>query len=283
MPRTKGAPDLSEFLRGRIVGQREGGLSQRKIAGNLSIPLSTVNRVIVQFTREDKVCSKSHPGRPGPLKEPCVLWKEMLMRILGAKPLTLQHNLVSVPEQLSGYLHKLGYYGRAARRKPLLPPANIKRTIDGAREMVDRPMTFWTNIIFSDESRFTLFPDSRLPQEEFDLKRLQSTVKHGGFSVMVWGAIWSDGRSDLVECEANINSAKYVSILQEGLLPIFSSGKMNKVYSLFVEVGAPGLGRHNIGWAKIGLIYFHGQVYPRIWTQLKIFGHIRPEPSQKEK
>ena len=42
-----------------------------------------------------------------------------------------------------------------------------------------------------------------------------------------------------MECKGNINSAKYVSILQEGLLPIFSSGKMNKFESLFMENGAP--------------------------------------------
>ena len=63
-------------------------------------------------------------------------------------------------------------------------------------------------------------------------------MKHGVFSVMVWGAIWSDGRLDLVECKANITPAKYVSILHEGLLPILSSGKMNKVISLFMEDGA---------------------------------------------
>ena len=56
---------------------------------------------------------------------------------------------------------------------------------------------------------------------------------------MEWGAIWSESPSDLVECEGNINSAKYVSILQEGLLPIFSSGKMNKFDLLFMEDGAP--------------------------------------------
>ena len=61
---------------------------------------------------------------------------------------------------------------------------------------------------------------------KFDLKRLQ-LVKHGDFLVMVWGAIWSDGRSELVKCERNINSAKYVSIIQKGLLPIFSSDRMS--------------------------------------------------------
>ena len=54
---------------------------------------------------------------------------------------------------------------------------------------------------------------------------------------MVWGAMWNDGHSDLVECEANINSTKYVSTLHEGLLPIFSSSKINKVNSLFMEDG----------------------------------------------
>ena len=96
---------------------------------------------------------------------------------------------VVCPRTAVKYVHiwASSYYGRAARNKPLLRPANIKRRKDWAHEMVKRPLTFWTNIIFSDESRFALFPDSgrvwvwRLPQQEFDLKRLQQTVKHGVF------------------------------------------------------------------------------------------------------
>ena len=56
---------------------------------------------------------------------------------------------------------------------------------------------------------------------------------------MVWGAIWSNGRSELVECQGNISSVNCVSILQEGLLPIVPNGRMIKHESLFMEDGVP--------------------------------------------
>ena len=79
----------------------------------------------------------------------------------------------------------------------------------------------------------------RSPDQEFWMNQLQPTVKHGIFSVMVWSVIWHDGVSELMVCEGHINSAKYIEILKEGLLPIFASSHVDKNHHLFMEDGAP--------------------------------------------
>ena len=96
-------------------------------------------------------------------------------------------------------------------------------------------------MIFSDESQFSLSSNSSsvlvrgLNNQDYDIKRFQPTVKDGGYSVVAWGAIWSDCRSELVDCQGSITYTKYVSVLQEGLLPIFPSGRMIMIESLFME------------------------------------------------
>ena len=165
------------------------------------------------------------------------------------------------PRTVVRYLHALGYRGRAARRKPLLRPFNIERRKQWGSEMISKPLEFWDTVVFSDESRFAQFSDSgriwvwRLPSQEFSLRHLQPTVKFGGFSVMVWGAIWTAGRSELVVCDRNVNAEKYISILDQGLLPAFHSGKLCRrsiTFSCKMELPAILRKRQRIGWQKKG-------------------------------
>ena len=60
----------------------------------------------------------------------------------------------------------------------------------------------------------------RLNNEEFNITRLQPTVKHGVYSVMVLGAIRNVARSELVECQGNITSVKYVPYFEKASFAI---------------------------------------------------------------
>lgn len=46
--------ELTDFTRGRIVGQLEGFKSQLEFSARLNDPLSTVNRLIMQLKRDKK-------------------------------------------------------------------------------------------------------------------------------------------------------------------------------------------------------------------------------------
>ena len=45
---------------------------------------------------------------------------------------------------------------------------------------------------------------------------------------MIWGAIWTAGRSEFVVCDGNVIAEKYINILEQGLLPAFHSGKLRR-------------------------------------------------------
>ncbi|KAK9739595.1 hypothetical protein QE152_g8909 [Popillia japonica] len=114
-----------------------------------------------------------------------------------------------------------------------------------ATEMQTEPEDFWRSVIFSDESRYCQFSDSgrtwvwRRSSQQLEAKFLQQTVKYGGTNIMVWGAIWYGGRSELIICEGNINAAKYIEILRQGPLPIFDNAILSKENAIFMEDGAP--------------------------------------------
>jgi len=140
---------------------------------------------------------------------------------------------------------------------PLLREEDAAKRLAWAKERKDWTDDDWVKVIWTDEcsvergtgkSRKWVF---RTPVDKWKKENIQAVPKGKDVSVMVWGAFWGGGRSNLNQMERdplgkkNGYSAKsYVKILDDNLLGIWTSGL------IFMHDNAP---IHNAGAAKLWL------------------------------
>ena len=83
--------------------------------------------------------------------------------------------------------------------------------------------SYWDDVIFTDESKFNIFGSDRKikvwrkPNTELERKHPNSTVKHGGGHLMVWGCFSKNGAGALVFIEGNTDTDMYIDILKKNL------------------------------------------------------------------
>ena len=86
----------------------------------------------------------------------------------------------------------------------------------------------WSRVIFSDECRIELHPQTReyvrrrVGTNKFNEKYINQTRKFSA-SLMLWGAIRSDGRRVLLRCNKNVDQWYYQSLLNQGLPSIYTT------------------------------------------------------------
>ena len=134
-------------------------------------------------------------------------------------------------------LKKYGLLGRVSTKKPMLTKRHLLARKTWCQNYSKWTIDDWSNVIFTDECRIELhssrFRFVRRPiNMRFGSRYTTKTVKYGGRSLMIWGAIKSDGQRMLIRCDSNINSSEYQKILREGLFPIYNS------HNILVQDGA---------------------------------------------
>ncbi|GFS56330.1 transposable element Tcb1 transposase [Trichonephila clavipes] len=189
---------LTDFDRGRIIGLREAGWSNRRIGRHLGRSDMVVARCSQQWITEGRVYRRG--GHPVPSRE------------------TIRRRLTEV-----GLRSR-----RPLRRLPLTPHYRQCR-LDSCRPRATWSVTDWRRVIFSDESRFSLSADDhrtrvwrRTGQRSdpaFIVER-HTAISQG---VTVWGAISWDTRSSLVVLQGTLTARRYVDdILTPIVLPMLS-------------------------------------------------------------
>lgn len=147
---------------------------------------------------------------------------------------------------------------------------DIKWRNNWATERVKRPLALWVTVIFSDECRFAVFLDS-FPEgvwrtdQEFDVKRLQVTMKCGGFSVITWsnleqwsieaGGMWMKHLSLCPYCRKGFSQHYAVLTLLKETLYSWNMGLFTskRTHDLMIENGTKNL--HGLSIHQIKMLH----------------------------
>ena len=122
-------------------------------------------------------------------------------------------------------LHEHGYYRRVVKKHTTISAKNrLTRRAFSRSHLHWTVERDWSRVIFSDETQMVIGKDKRVyvwrkNEEKWKPRCLgvyqDKTVPQ--LSVMFWGCICFEGVGTLVPVEGNINSAKYIEILDANL------------------------------------------------------------------
>lgn len=262
--------ELSDGSKDQIVSLFQQGISLHQIGKRLKIPYSTVQFIVKKF-RTSSTDNLKRSGRPKSLSERDV---RTLVKIVSKNPKTSAPELAThlasslgkivTPQTVRNRLHRQGYKARTPRNKPYISKINRQKRLEFAKANANKPMEFWRNVLFTDESKFNIFGSDgrklvwRKPNTELDPQNTNSTVKHGGGHVMIWGSMSSAGVGELAVIDGIMNADKYIDILRCNLAKSVQKLGIENSY-FFQQDNDP---KHTAHKTKEWLLYNARKVFP---------------------
>lgn len=202
--------DLAESVAWRAIGRLEAGQTQSVVAEALGVCQSVISRLWNRFLETGNVRRRSGQGRT-----PATTQNEDRYLTLTARrhrtmnaTLLQQHLQRATGTRVStqtvrNRLHHVGLYARR-------PMACVSLTVDQraarrrwAQEHLSWGRDEWSNVLFTDESRFSVQPDNRRiliwrePGTRNNPAFVHESVRFGGGGVTLWAGISINGRTDL--------------------------------------------------------------------------------------
>ena len=191
------------------------GYKDAKVLAKMtSTPLSTVRRDLEKLRRGQTLNRKKGSGRPFKLNAD---EKRRLIQLARRDDLRTSRDIQIemmkrgsnrvCPRTVRNYLNRAGYYSMVPKLRPMI---TMNHKVKRLKWCQDHKKTRWYNWVFSDESAFQLYRNKR---GRWAKKRPTQGKPKFGPSIMVWGAISSKGKSDLIIIHGTINSERYQEIL----------------------------------------------------------------------
>ena len=213
---------LSDVDRGRALAWFQDGVSKREVSRRLQVSISVIVRLIQRFTATGRVQERPRSGRPRSTnaREDRLIERHALQtRASSSNIIRRQFRVatnINISQQtIRNRLHAFNLRSRRPAVRLRLTPAHRAARRDFCRRHVRWTRRQWSQVLFSDESRFTMnHNDGRLkvwrrPGERFIDATVQEKVAFGGGSVMVWGAFSLHHRTPLYHVQGNLTALRY--------------------------------------------------------------------------
>jgi transposase len=224
-------PRVPLYKREIAVLYLSDGYTASEIALLLKISRGAVRNILEKHMQGFHIADKPRSGRPQLLSERAERSIVIASKKHPFKSAREIRDAVGLQSTISvstakRVLRRNNLFGRISAPKPSLTPIQKKKRLRWCQQHLNSDASFWSRVIFSDESPFELKPQNKKIVRRPKGKRLHSKYISGTskFSpkIMVWGAIRSDGTRVLERCLGNVNAMEYQRILNVALPSIYT-------------------------------------------------------------
>lgn len=240
--------ELSTEQKNIIVDLSRKEYSGRKIAEILDLKARTVQNFLKRFKDRESIENAPRTGRPKKSSER--LQRTLLRVVRENRRATLSDITTKVnntglltlsSRTVRRRLFESGFKRRPVTKKITIGPRNREKRLRYCRTKLHwNVQENWSRIIFSDETKIEIGNDSKVYVWRRSDERFHSdcvgvvpnadlTVK---CSAMFWGCISYFGVGTLTQVDGNINSEKYISVLDANLWPVVARHFSNLPWTL---------------------------------------------------
>lgn len=221
-------PRLGEYQRNQAIGMLRAGAMVNEVARHFLCSRQTIHNLSTRYNTTGSVRDRPRPGQrrvTSQRDDRNIRLTHLRDRFL---PATVTARRLGVTAQTIRNRLRQSHLTIRARRPytgQILTARHRAARLVWARRHLHWTRNDWNNVIFSDESRFTVsHADGRMrvyrrKNERFAHCCIRERDRFGGGSVMVWGGILGNAKTDLVIVQGNLNAQRYIDLLNTNLLP----------------------------------------------------------------
>ena len=232
MPNRKS--EMTNETKNLIIGMFKAGRKPFVIAKELNINRSTVYKFRKRYKETGSIENKGRTERPPKWTKrdnnqlSVLVEKNKKATVRKIWRLFNEERTATVClETIRLKLRSLGLIRRSIKKSEFICRRNRIKRIKFAKTYMKWTADDWKKVIFSDESQFVIEEPKRAKiwrksGEKYSHHDHNASSSQKNIRVMVWGCITGSGIGSLTQVKGAINSEKYVSVLEDNLIPVIA-------------------------------------------------------------